>query len=193
MTGGEAAALGSIPEITATSVAVAFSVFGGACMLLVVAGLPGTWILIAAAIVVDCLDWLWLPPGSPLTFHPVTIVAAIAVGLVGEALEFALSAFGAKRFGASWRGMLGSVVGGVVGAIAGTFLIPVLLVGTLLGAALGTAAGAIIGELARGDRTLQDAARPALGAVIGRLLGTLAKLPVAIAVWIVLAIAAFRA
>lgn len=179
------------PDAIPVGIAACFALFGALCVLLVVAGLPGTWILIAAAILVDCLDWLWLAPEAPLTFHPVTILIAIAIGLVGEALEFLLSAFGAKRFGASKRGMIGSVVGGVLGALVGTGFLPVI--GTLIGAAVGTALGAVAGETWNGEKSLRESMRPALGAVIGRVLGTLAKLPVALAVWIVLAIAAFRA
>lgn len=180
-------------EAIATTVGVGFALLGAACMVLVVAGIPGTWILIGAAILVDFLDWLWLPPGSPLTFHPITLAIAVVVALVGEGLELLLSAFGARRFGASWRGMLGSVVGGVLGAIFGTFTIPILVVGTLAGAAVGTALGAVVGELWTGERTLRDSTQPALGAVIGRVLGMLVKLPIALVVWVVLAIAAFRA
>lgn len=179
------------PDAIPVGIAACFALFGALCVLLVVVGLPGTWILIGAAVLVDCLDWLWLAPEAPLTFHPVTILVAIAIGLVGEALEFALSAFGAKRFGASRRGMIGSVVGGVLGALVGTGFLPVI--GTLIGAAVGTALGAIAGETWNGEKSLRESARPALGAVIGRVLGTLAKLPVALAVWIVLAVAAFRA
>ncbi|MEY3143444.1 MAG: hypothetical protein RLY21_1937 [Planctomycetota bacterium] len=173
-------------------VGVGFAFFGLLCVLLVVAGLPGTWILIAAAILIDCLDWLWLPPGSPLTFHPLTLIAAVLVGLVGEALEFALSAAGAKRFGATKRGMLGAVIGGVIGAIAGTALIWIPIIGTFIGALAGTAAGAIIGETSDGKKTMREAAQPALGAVLGRVLGTLAKLPIAVIVLAILAVAVFR-
>lgn len=183
----------TIIETIPTAVSIGFGVFGLACVLLVIAGLPGTWILVGAAILVDCLDWLWLPPGAPFTFHPLTILAAVLVGLVGEALEFALSAAGARRFGASRRGMIGSVIGGVAGALFGTVLIWVPIVGTLIGALLGTAAGAVLGEISDGRKTLHDAAQPAIGAVIGRVLGTLAKLPIAVIVFVLLVIAAFRA
>ncbi len=173
-------------------VGIGFASFGLLCVLLVVAGLPGTWVLIAAAILIDCLDWMWLPPGAPLTFHPLTLIAAILVGLVGEALEFALAAAGAKRFGASRRGMIGAVIGGVAGALAGTALIWIPIVGTFIGALAGTAAGAIIGETSDGKKTMREAAQPAIGAVIGRVLGTLAKLPVAVIVLAILAVAVFR-
>jgi uncharacterized protein len=173
------------------AVAFGFTLFGVLCVAIVMVGLPGAWILIAAAMTIDLLDWLWLAPGSPLTFHPVTIVAAGLVAGIGELLEFMLSAFGAKRFGASRSGMVGSIIGGFVGAILGTvLLVPLPVVGTLAGALLGTAAGAVVGEM-RGGRKLGETARPALGAVLGRLLGTMAKLPCAIVVLAILIVAAF--
>ncbi len=179
--------------IVTHSIALAFALFGGACVLAVVAGLPGTWLLILAAMGIDCFDWLWLPSGAPFTFHPLTLLVAVLLATVGEVLEFALSAAGARTFGASGRGMIGSMIGGVCGALLGTVLIPILVLGTMLGAAIGTALGAILGELTHKDRKLRDTAKPALGAVIGRILGTLAKLPVSLAVWVLLTIAAFAA
>ena len=170
-------------------VSFGFAIFAALCVGLVAVGLPGAWIMIAAAVLVDLLDSLWLPAGAPLTFHPLTIAAAALVASVGELLEFMLSAAGAKRFGATGRGMIGSVVGGVVGAIGGTVVLPIA--GTIVGALIGTAAGAILGELSHGNRSLRDTARPATGAVIGRLLGTLAKLPCAAAVFVILAVAVF--
>ena len=169
-----------------------FAWFGVLCVFLVVVGLPGTWILIGAAVVIDFLDWLWLPPGAPLTFHPWTLVAAVVLGLIGELFEFLLSAAGARKFGASNRGMLGSVIGGVAGALLGTVLIWIPIVGTLIGAVIGTALGAILGETWNGRTSLRDSAKPALGAVIGRVVGTLSKLPIALGVWVMLTVAAFR-
>jgi len=171
-------------------VAFGFTLFGVLCVGLVMAGLPGAWILIAAAVGIDLLDWLWLPADAPSTFHPLTIVAAGIVAGIGELLEFMLSAFGAKRFGASRSGMFGSIIGGFVGALCGTVLLPLPIFGTLVGALLGTATGAVIGEMRHG-RKFGETTRPALGAVLGRLLGTLAKFPCAIIVLAILAAAAF--
>ena len=175
----------------ATALAFAFAFFGAACVVMIIAGIPGVWLLITAAVLVDCLDWLWLGPGAPLTFHPLTIAGCALLAGLGELLEFLLSAAGAKRFGASPRGMWCSVIGGMLGAILGTFLILIPVIGTILGAALGTATGAVLGELSTRKKTLAETAKPALGAVIGRVLGTLAKLPLGLAVWVILAIAAF--
>lgn len=174
-----------------TAVALGFAMLGLLGVGLVAVGLPGAWLLIAAAIATDLLQPLWMPAGSALMFHPLTIGAAIAVAAIGEALEFALSAAGAKRFGASRSGMIGSVVGGVLGALIGTCAIPIPVAGTLAGALLGTAAGAVLGEVIGAKRALKDTVRPAAGAVLGRLAGTLAKLPCAAVVFVILAVAAF--
>jgi uncharacterized protein YqgC (DUF456 family) len=183
------AASSAASSVASTSIGLAFVLWGLLCVFLLLAGLPGTWLLIATAVAIDCIDWVWLDPTSPLTFHPLTLLVCALLAGVGELLEFLLSAAGAKRFGASARGMWGSVIGGMLGAVVGSFMLPII--GTILGAALGTATGAIIGELSTAKRTLGETMKPALGAVIGRILGTLAKLPIALTVWVVLAIAVF--
>lgn len=188
--GAASSAVSSVASsVASTSIGLAFVLWGLLCVFLLLAGLPGTWLLIATAVAIDCIDWVWLDPTSPLTFHPLTLLACALLAGVGELLEFLLSAAGAKRFGASARGMWGSVIGGMLGAVVGSFMLPII--GTILGAALGTATGAIIGELSTAKRTLGETMKPALGAVIGRILGTLAKLPIALTVWVVLAIAVF--
>ncbi len=172
-------------------VALGFATLGLVSVGLVVVGLPGAWILIAAAIATDLLQTMWLPAGAPLTFHPITIGVAVLVAAIGELLEFALSAAGAKRFGASRAGMIGSIIGGVLGALVGTCALPMPVAGTIAGALVGTATGAVLGEMRSGKRTWRESIRPATGAVIGRLLGTIAKLPCAAIVFLILAVAAF--
>jgi len=97
--------------------------------------------------------------------------------------------------------MIGALIGGLIGAIVG---MPFgLIIGAFIGAVLGTFIGAILGELTvplppstdienSSTRTrVRESIKPATGAVIGRVLGTLSKLPIAIAVWVVLSIHAF--
>ena len=61
-----------------------------------------------------------------------------------------------------------------------------------MGAIVGTFVGAVAGELSSGtDTKVRDTLRPATGATIGRILGTLSKLPIAVAIWAGLSIAAF--
>ena len=61
--------------------------------------------------------------------------------LCGEAAEFLLSVWGAKRFGASNRAVVGALLGGIAGAIFGAALFGVgIFLGTLLGIFLGAVA-----------------------------------------------------
>ena len=73
----------------------------------------------------------------------------------------------------------------------GTFVIPIPLIGTLIGAALGAAGGALVGELSRGGVSLRETVRPATGAAVGRVAGTVFKLGFAVVILIQLSIAAF--
>ncbi len=96
-------------------------------------------------------------------------VLALVTGLV-TLLDFLASTYGARRLGATWRGMAGAVIG----AIIGLFWIPPLglLLGPLLGAALG--------ELS-GGRSLHEAGRAGVGAALGVLAGAVAKLAACLA------------
>jgi uncharacterized protein YqgC (DUF456 family) len=86
--------------------------------------------------------------------------------------------------------MIGAILGGLVGGIAFTGLIPIPIVGTLIGAALGTFAGAAIGELTAEDARGGGALRAALGATVGRLVGTMGKTLLACAAWTLLTLRA---
>lgn len=176
-----------IPYVVATL----FSLFGLVCVLSVAVGLPGTWLLLLVAVLIELSDPLWLPAGDRSTFSWWTLGAVFLIAVLGEVLESAASAIGAKYGGASRRGMIGSLVGALIGGIAGTILILIPVVGSVVGAVLGAAVGASLGEMTVDGTRLGSTMRPAGGAAIGRLLGTLGKLPCAAAVWVVLAVAAF--
>ena len=77
-----------------------------------------------------------------------------------------------------------------IGGVIGTFAIPVPLFGSLIGASLGAAAGAWILELSIG-RSMDSAVKVGVGAGVGRLGGTIAKLGLGVAIWLILAVAAF--
>jgi len=173
-------------------VALLFAVIGLVCVLSIVVGLPGTWLMIALAVLIELFDGLWRPEGFTQTFPWWVFVVAIALAVLGEILEFLASALGAKTGGASRRGMIGSLIGAFVGGIVGTFVfIFIPLLGSILGASIGAAIGAVAGELRDPNKRLRDMIRPASGAALGRLLGTIGKLPCGVAAWIALVVAAF--
>lgn len=172
------------------SIGVTFSLLAAAAAAVTIVGLPGCWLIILLAAAVDAVELLWREGGEP-TFGVWAFVAAIAIAVVAEVVEFFAGAAGAKAGGATRRGTFGAVVGGVLGAFAGTFTIPVPIVGTIVGAILGTAGGAIVGEMTREGVNFEDTIRPATGAAAGRIAGALLKTGFAIAIWIQLTIAAF--
>jgi len=179
-------------EMLAILVALLFSILGIGCLVLVVIGLPGTWVLIGLAVGVELLDHYYLEGVDPVTFGWGTIGACAGIALVGEAIEALAGAAGTKAGGGSRRGMVGAIVGGLVGAIVFTPLIPIPIVGTLIGALLGTFAGAVIAERTGDEgRDTQAALRAAGGATVGRLLGTVTKAVIATTLWVVLCVGAF--
>ncbi|MCR4302015.1 MAG: DUF456 family protein [Sulfuricaulis sp.] len=141
------------------------------------------WVL-AAVLVLVGLTGLFFPviPGAVLMFAGLVVAAwaddFVFVGwrtltvlgvlaLLTYPADFMASAFGAKRYGASPRAVTGAVIGAVVGIFFG-------LVGVLLGPFLGAA----IGEFSA-QRHLGRAGRAGIGATVGIVLGTAAKLAIA--------------
>jgi uncharacterized protein YqgC (DUF456 family) len=165
----------------------AFVVFGLGCVFLALMTLPGAWLMLVGAGAIQLCD-RWLRPEGGHTFSTRTLLVAVALAVGGELLEFSAGAAGAKRGGASRRGMVGAMIGGTIGAIVGAPF--VLVVGAVVGGVVGSAIGAIVGELTLPGRTLDSAMKPAAGAAAGRLAGMVGKVAVALALWIGLSIAA---
>jgi hypothetical protein len=176
-------------------IATLFMLLGAGCVVLVVFSLPGTWVMIALAVLIELTDQVYLSPppeGSQQTFSWWVLGTAFGLALLGELLEFLAGAAGTKVGGGTRRGMIGALVGGILGAFLLTplfFWLPVL--GVLLGALLGTFVGAVVGELSTEKATLSGTMKPAIGATIGRVLGTMGKLAIAIVVWLLLSVDAF--
>lgn len=138
------------------------------------------WV-IAIVLIIAGFAGLVLPalPGAPLLFAGLVFAAwaddfvyvgvktLIALGIMATlsyVFEFAASALGARRFGASPRAITGATIGTVVGLFFG---LPGILLGPFL--------GAVIGELSV-RRELQAAAGSGIGAFLGLLLATAGKL-----------------
>lgn len=143
------------------------------------------WAL-AAVLVLVGLAGLVLPavPGSPLLFAGLvaaawaedfvyvgagTLVALGVMAVLTYVVDFAATAFGAKRFGASRRGIIGAAIGALLGLFLG-----------VLGVLIGPFVGAVIGELST-RRDLFAAGRAGVGATIGLAIGAAAKLALGIA------------
>lgn len=162
-----------------------FALFAVACIFITLIGLPGTWLMLAAALTIEALD-------VPL-FGWWAIGIAGGLAILAEVAETVSGAAGASAAGASRRAALGAIIGGIVGALGGTILIPIPVVGTILGSALGAAAGAMILEISkhRDIRKSTSVIAVGKGAAVGRLLATAIKSGFALAMAVTLIVAMF--
>ena len=143
------------------------------------------WAL-AVILIVAGLAGLVLPalPGPPLLFLGLllaawaedfvhvgagTLTALGVMAVLAFLADLAASAFGARRYGASRRSMVGAALGAVVGIFFG---LPGLLLGPFI--------GALLGELSA-QRDLASASRAGWGATLGMAIGIAAKLALGIA------------
>jgi hypothetical protein len=156
-----------------SAILLAFVCIGG--WLLQLVGLPGNWLIVAAAAL---YAWLVGPDASTALGWP-TVMAILVLAVLGEVLEFVAGALGVTTVGGSRRGALLAIVGSVAGGILGLFVgLPIPLVGQLVAAivfgGVGALVGAVAGETWKG-RDLDASLEVGKAAFIGRLLGTAAK------------------
>ncbi len=133
-------------------------------------------------------------PGPPLLFAGLFLAARVEdfvyvgkwtlvvlglLALLTYGVDFWAAMFGAKRFGASKRAIVGALVGTIVGIFLG---FPGVLFGSFI--------GAVIGELSA-RRNLEDAARAGFGATIGLVLGVALKVALALSMIGIFAVARF--
>lgn len=145
---------------------------------LITVGLPGTWLMIIAALVYD-----WASPGA--VYGAWTLGGTVLLAVVAEVLEFTIAKRYTERTGGSSRAGWGAMIGGMVGAFAG---LPIPILGSVLGAFAGAFAGALVMEWTVRPHDTAGVVQVATGALVGRAAATAAKLGagVAIAVWLVL-------
>jgi uncharacterized protein YqgC (DUF456 family) len=143
----------------------------------------GLWALAAILIIVG-IAGLALPalPGAPVLFCGLvvaawaenfiyvgtgTIVTLAILALLTYPVDLLAGAFGAKKFGASKQAMFGAAIGALIGIFFG-----------IAGILLGPFIGALVGELTQ-QRELQAAGKSGIGAMLGFLLGAVAKFAIA--------------
>ena len=100
------------------------------------------------------------------TFLGITLGVAILVWV----LDYIVPAWGAKRFGGTKYGMIGSSLGLILGMI---FMGP-------FGIVIGPFAGAFIGEMIKDNNDSSKALKAAFGSFLGFLVGTFMKFVVSI-------------
>jgi uncharacterized protein YqgC (DUF456 family) len=153
------------------------------------------WTL-AVILVLIGIAGLVLPavPGAPLIFAGLLLAAwadhfayvgwptLVVLGILAAltyVVDFAATAFGAKRFGASRRAIIGALIGALVGIFLG-----------FVGVLVGPFVGAVIGELSA-QRDLKAATRAGVGATIGLAVGIAAKMALAFSMVGIFVIARF--
>jgi uncharacterized protein YqgC (DUF456 family) len=141
--------------------------------------------LVALLLVGTGLIGLFLPvlPGAPLIFAGLviaawaedfhyaglwTVVILAILTLLTLAVDFWATIFGAKKFGASKRAVIGALIGLVIGIFLG---FPGIIFGPFI--------GAVVGELSA-QKDLKQATRAGVGATIGLVLGAAIKLALAL-------------
>jgi uncharacterized protein YqgC (DUF456 family) len=120
-------------------------------------GIPSTPLVLLAAI------------GHRLYFGDTgaSIFVLVLLGVImlfSLAVDYVASMVGAKKLGATWRGVLGAVVGALIGIF---FSLPGIILGPFV--------GALTFEMV-GGREFREAARAGMGAMLGLLVGAIGKL-----------------
>ena len=100
------------------------------------------------------------------------------VTLIGQLADFVLGLWGARRFGATWKGALGAFIGAFIG-----FFLPPPLFWLIVGPII----GAVVGELAAG-RSFRDGGKAGIGTILGGILAFAFKFGLSVCVIAVFAI-----
>jgi uncharacterized protein YqgC (DUF456 family) len=124
-------------------------------------GMPGVLIIYAGMWLAAWIDDFARIGWVTLTILGILMALALAADLVASLL-------GAKRVGASPQALFGSVIGGIAGLFFG-------LIGLLLGPFIGAVAGELMAR-----RSFADATRVGVATWIGLLVGTMAKIALAV-------------
>lgn len=161
--------------MTQLVIAISLSILAAISWLASIVGLPGNWVVV----IMGAGCWWLAEPDGRMAVSTASLLTMLAFAVVGEILETAAGAFGARRLGGSPRSAVLAVVGSIVGAIIGLVIgsgIPIVgnVIASLAGSALGACVGSIAGERSIG-KSWEHSVQVGGAALWGRLLGTLGK------------------
>lgn len=123
----------------------------------VLPGLPGTPLILAAAL--GHRLYFGTASVGPAVLAVLALLTALSIGL-----EYLAGLYGAKRLGATWRGVTGAAIGVALGILGGP-------VGILIGPFLGATGMELVGGM-----SLKQASTAGLGATLGVLAGAAGKI-----------------
>lgn len=118
--------------------------------------LPGPPLILIAALG----HWLWFQEHSA---SGLVLILLVVLTIISLLLDYFAGMYGAKWFGATWRGVLGAFIGGIVGLF---FNLPGIILGPFV--------GALVFEL-MGGHEFPKASRAGLGATLGVFAGVAAR------------------
>lgn len=146
----------------------------GVCSLIFMLGLVGSLLPVVPGSLIVWLGVivhrLWLGAEASVTWKIIIICGVLT--LLGQVADFVMGVWGARRFGATWKGAVGAFVGAFIG-----FFIPPPLFWLIVGPIV----GAIVGELAAG-RTLRDGGKAGFGTVVGGVVAFALKFGISVCV-----------
>jgi uncharacterized protein len=121
-----------------------------------VPGIPGAPLILAAAI-----GHKFYFGADSISYFALSVLVILTI--LSLVLDFLGSLLGAKKLGATWRGMVGAILGAIVGLF---FSLPGLILGPII--------GAFLFELLSG-REWRESAKAGAGALLGMLIGTVGR------------------
>jgi uncharacterized protein YqgC (DUF456 family) len=150
-------------EYTALGVSSLIFLIGLAASLLPV--VPGSLIVWMGVIV----HKLWM--GDASVAWKIVLITGVLT-LIGQLADLVMGIWGARKFGATWKGAFGALLGAVIG-----FFIPPPLFWLIVGPVI----GAIIGELAAG-RSFKAGSKAGFGTVVGSIVAFALKFGLSVCV-----------
>lgn len=120
-------------------------------------GLPSAPLVVGAAVVHRV--YFGAASASNFVLALIILLAVISIGL-----DYLATLYGAKRMGATWRGLVGAMLGGIVGLF---FSLPGIILGPFI--------GAVLLEML-GGRNSRQAFRAGTGTLLGLIAGTVGKI-----------------
>lgn len=150
----------TVEQILVLTIALLIMLIGVAGCIL--PAIPGTPLVLIGAVA----HRLYFGAAASVDLWVLAILVLLTLFSIG--VDYLASTLGAKKLGATWKGMTGAVVGAIVGLF---FSLPGILLGPFIGAFLFEFIG---------DYEFKKALKAGLGAFLGLLAGAVGKFAIAV-------------